>query len=135
MTKQVNDTLIWQSETFHLEEPPELPKHHDMIVQGRNQYADPMDEYFDITTTTACRRGYIATWEIVKGQLYLTDLKGRFQLPEGPVLADWVSGRLLALTKPSGVHINIRFSPDNIEYQRLEVEAGKVVSQQVEKDG
>ncbi|GHB14115.1 hypothetical protein [Modicisalibacter luteus] len=108
MTKQVKDTLIWEDETFLLEKPPELPKHHDKIVPGRPQNADPMDDYLDITTSTACHRGYIATWEVVEGQLYLTGLEGRFQLPEGPVLADWVSGRLLAPTKPLGVHINIR---------------------------
>ncbi|GEN27257.1 hypothetical protein HVA01_09030 [Halovibrio variabilis] len=49
------------------------------------------------------------------------------------MLADWVSGRLLASTKPMGRHVNIRFFPDNVEYLRLVIEAGKVVSQEVEK--
>lgn len=133
MTTQVNDTLIWQGESFLLEEPPGLPKRHDRIKEGEPQYADPIEEYLDITRTTACHRGYIATWEVIEGEFYLTALQGKRQLPEGPVLADWVSGQLLAPTKPLGRHVNIRFSPENIEYLRLGVEAGKVVSQEVGK--
>ena len=133
MTKQFKDILIWQGETFSLEEPPKIPKRHDMILEGGPQYTDPMDEYLDITRTTACYRGYIATWEVVEGRLYLSGFEGRFQLPKGPVFADWISGWMLAPTKPLGLHINIHFSPDNIEYLRLEVEAGKVISHEIGK--
>lgn len=71
--------------------------------------------------------------EVIEGQFYLKALQGKRQLPQGPVLADWVSGWLVVPTKPMGRYVNIRFFPDNVEYQRLGIKAGKVVSQEVAK--
>lgn len=133
MTRQAADTLIWEDTSYYLEDSPGLPRQHNSLVErDPNQFPD--HEYaLGLTQSTACRRGYIATWRVLEGKLYLDDMLGSRSLAAGPLFADWVSGKLLAPTKPLGWHINIRFTPDNIEYLRLTVKQGVVTDYAVGK--
>ena len=127
MTRQVSDELIWKGARYYLEDPPGLPKRHDGLVEQDPDQFSSNDFDLLLTRTTACRRGYVATWVVADDRLYLDAIIGSRSLVAGPLLADWVSGKLLAPTKPLGLHINISFTPQNIEYLRITVEKGAVV--------
>ena len=44
------------------------------------------------TSSTACWRRYIATWEVKDGVLYLSSIVGRYNLlSDEPIIADWYS--------------------------------------------
>ncbi|MGL4284841.1 MAG: hypothetical protein ACRCVA_00770 [Phreatobacter sp.] len=92
-------------------------------------------------TSTACRRGYIARWEVREDALYLVELEGRIErngerldanlgmaLPwlKPPVLATWVSD---CLRCPEGRLISYRHFGFASQYERdrlLHVEKGRV---------
>lgn len=133
MTRQVSDTLVWQGKSYFLEESPGLPKQHDgLIVRPPDQFpADDLELSF--TQSTACYRGYTATWVVIEDKLYLDSVLGDRLLAERPLFADWVSKRLLAPTKPLGKHVNIRFTSENIEYLRLTVNKGVVTDYAIGK--
>ena len=65
-----------------------VPSIPDSIVQLISQ------DYYE--ESTACYRGYVATWEIKEDKLYLTDLSSSnyefIQSP--PFLADWFNGQI-----------------------------------------
>ena len=89
---------------------------------------------------TATWRGYIATWEIDRGVLYLKAIKawtdqGEVGLPalfpgqKGPVAATWFTGKLRVpqgkVLKPAVPH------PIYGQYLMITVEKGRVVNQEV----
>jgi len=66
--------------------PPPLPGSHPRIWASH-----------DGRLSTACWRGYIATWEIKDGRLYLVELSDRhtYRLEgDEPLFAEWFSGAL-----------------------------------------
>src|SRR5690554_4368595 len=116
MTKQVPDKIIWEGEVLYLESNPGIPFPHPKIPEGEPKYSNPLDSYLDITGTTACRRKYIATWEVIGHKLYLVEIEGWRKLSEGPVFASWVSKVLKAFPFSYGdpsidriEHIEIEF--------------------------
>lgn len=88
---------------------PEILFHRSMRL---DLCAEPLREYLRklpkkrrpefASTSTACRRGYIGTWEIQDGCLCLVALQGNLKTPKGFVDADlktalpWVKGVLPA---------------------------------------
>ena len=85
MTIQAGELLFYEGEKHYLINVPSIP---DSIIQliPRNLYEK----------STACYRGYVATWEIKDDKLYLTDLSSSnyefIQSP--PFLADWFNGQI-----------------------------------------
>ena len=86
MTEQAADVLIYNGETTWVDRPPPLPGSHPRIWASH-----------DGQLSTACWRGYIATWEIKDGRLYLVELSDRYTYRlegEEPIFAEWFSGDL-----------------------------------------
>ena len=85
MTVQAGELLFYEGEKHYLINVPSIP---DSIIQ-----LIPQDYY---EKSTACYRGYVATWEIKDDKLYLTDLSSSnyefIQSP--PFLADWFNGQI-----------------------------------------
>ena len=92
MTAQVHEKLIYDGEELSMAFCPPLPE-KDPRLQERRE--DEMEDCDPIIFSTACWRGYIATWEIKDGKFYLVDIAGRYKLAaEAPLFADWFSGVL-----------------------------------------
>ena len=108
----------------------------------------PLEQYYGPTNprpkfrapNTATWRGYIATWEIDRGVLYLkairawtgqseVGLEALFPGQKGPVPAIWFTGKLIVphgkMLKPAVPH------PIYAKYLMIMVEKGRVVSQEV----
>lgn len=121
-----------------------------LYLNGQKQSLDslPLEPYYGPgnprpkfrAPNTATWRGYIATWEIDRGVLYLkairawTDqrevgLEALFPGQKGPVAATWFTGKLRVpqgkILKPAVPH------PIYEKYLMITVEKGRVVSQEV----
>lgn len=100
MTAQEREILHYNGETYWLSTEPLKPL---LDIIG--------DDFFDdkgpsiITICTACKRGYIGTWEIVEDKLFLIELKGypeeneQFSMDilfpnQKKVFAEWFSGEI-----------------------------------------
>jgi hypothetical protein len=121
-----------------------------LYVNGQKCSLDslPLEQYYGPgnprpqfrAPNTATWRGYIATWEIDRGVLYLkairawTDqgqvgLEGLFPGRQGPVPATWFTGKL---TVPHGKIIKPAVPHSVYEkYLLITIEKGKVISQEV----
>lgn len=102
-TAQAGDVLIWGKDTSWLfSNPLELRRDIDSIRER-------LEEMGAMWTSTACWRGYIATWEIIGNELYLVNIESDLSdtieinleklLPgeviNGRVRASWVTDTLI----------------------------------------
>jgi hypothetical protein len=93
MTAQIPEILIHRGQKLSLCEQPLYPYLARIPKSRRPAFA---------STTTACHRGYVGTWEIREDQLYLVGIEGLMRTPEGFVEAcvetalPWVKGALAA---------------------------------------
>ena len=121
-----------------------------LYLNGQKHSLDslPLEQYYGPgnprpkfrAPNTATWRGYIATWEIDRGVLYLKAIQawtdqGQVGLPalfpgqKGPVAATWFTGKLKVpqgkILKPAVPH------PIYGQYLMITVEKGRVVNQEV----
>ncbi|MGE4279340.1 MAG: OmpA family protein [Magnetospirillum sp.] len=93
---------------------------------------------------TALYRGYVATWEIKEGGLYLTKVKigqcGQgdavplaelFPGSTGPIPATWFSGELVAPRANDGADIKDPISKLNEKYQFIRIDKGVVTDYRI----
>ena len=135
-TAQAGDILIWGKDTSRLfSNPLELRNDIDSIRVR-------LQEMGATWASTACWRGYVATWEIVDNELYLVNIKSGSRdavgidleklLPgeiiNGKVRASWVTDTLIV---PRGECIHYVHSGYQSVYEKeseIIVQAGKVVN-------
>ena len=136
MTAQIRERLIRDGETLALASTPLA------------QYLFLADVDLGFTaTSSALWRGYIGTWEIAAGRLYLLRLEGELAdgseltverlFPGFPdrVFAHWFTGELCA---PQGKLLNYRHMGFGSTFERdllLQVERGVVVAETVRENG
>jgi hypothetical protein len=135
LTAQVHEKLLLDGVWTSMTSCPSLPIDHSQLRvvddAGRGQ---PLQDDAAVTHSTACWRGYVGTWEIKDGRLYLRSVIGRYRL-ETPMLADWVSevlripqGRLLE-------YVHMGFESTYEREVLITVKAGIVVDRQVIEHG
>jgi len=94
MTAQVHENIRYQGKRMRLACTPPFPTDHPRIkILIDEEFRVGI---FDKTIgSTACWRGYIGSWSIRRGKLYLTKVEGRFCI-EGKeaIHADWFTGEL-----------------------------------------
>jgi hypothetical protein len=89
MTAQIPDKILHEGRSFFLETPPALPN-ASIALPSNNQEASP----------TNCWRGYVGTWQLKEGMLYLTNLEGSYSLAKNETtFACWFSGDLRMQTE------------------------------------
>jgi hypothetical protein len=92
VTAQVHERLILDGKWTSIAGEPPLPHGHPRVVAASEAHRK---EASPIVGSTACWRGYIATWEIREKRLYLVAIEGGWELQGAePLLASWVSGEL-----------------------------------------
>jgi hypothetical protein len=94
MTAQLREVLIYEGQQTSMATTPPLPEANARITPLEPVKADS-ENTSTILFSTACWRRYQGTWEIKDGRLYLTRLRGIYQLQGSePLPADWYSGVL-----------------------------------------
>lgn len=92
MTMQVLDTLILNGQPKGMLTSPPLPfdRPHALEEVAANAVED------GIWNSTACWRGYVATWELDGDELYLKQVEGKYQaIGPGLILAHWFTGTVV----------------------------------------
>jgi hypothetical protein len=137
MTAQIPDILIHRGERLSLCATP-LDDYYRSTRKRRPRFVRP---------STACYRGYVATWEIREGKIYLVGIEGLlargrkevtyvpadlatlFPAQEPRILATWITGELRC---PEGGLRSYRHAGFGSEYERdrlIEVVEGSVVGE------
>jgi len=129
MTAQVHEKLIYEGEELSIAFCPPLPE-QDPRIQERS--AEELQDCDPIIFSTACWRGYIATWEIKDGRFYLVDIEGKYKLvTDEPIFADWFSG-VLCIPKGDILHyVHMGFATVYKQELYVRIEKGVVVETKV----
>ena len=128
MTAQIHENLIYEGEETTMMSCPPLPVDHPLVVQ-----TDPPGTFAkpgvpSVVFSTACWRGYLGTWEVRGGRLYLVSVIGRYEmLGDEPLFAEWVSGVLIIPRGELLKYVHMGFESVYERELRLTVEAGVVV--------
>lgn len=129
MRAQMYDLLTVDGEAGYFATPPPLPAEHPALeVLDPDQAAQALAP----ASPSVCRRGYVAGWKVQGGRLYLTELRGRYQLRAGPLLADWVTATLRLYQGCLVQYVDLPFASIYEQELLVEVEQGLVTAWQVD---
>lgn len=125
MTQQAPDTIFYHGTLYHLFGDAWWPRDHTRIQAG------PPDTGHPVVGSTACYRGYVATWRILNDRLWLAHISGKWSLvDDAPILADWYSGRLI-LTQSGFDNLERSLSGDRWDQEVwITIEGGLMVAMQ-----
>ncbi len=133
MTAQIHEKLIIDGQEFRMAFCPPLPKGSSDIakVGYRTLRQDIKDQKLpNIVCSSACWRGYVGTWEIKDGKLYLNEIIGRYKkISDQPLFANWFSG---VLRIPSGKlmqPIHMGFGTVYEKELHIKIEEGVVIKE------
>ncbi|MCK7576701.1 MAG: hypothetical protein MZV65_12940 [Chromatiales bacterium] len=80
--------------------------------------------------STACWRGYIGTWEVKNGKLYLNEIVGLYKkLNPEPLFAEWFTGVLRIPKGERLLAINMGFASVHEKELHIKIERGAVVKE------
>jgi hypothetical protein len=89
MTAQVHERLILDGKHTTMTCCPPVRFAHPRLVIAIHKKPDL------IIGSSACWRGYVGSWELKQGKLYLIGVRGHFEISDGqPIFAEWVTGVL-----------------------------------------
>jgi hypothetical protein len=127
MTAQFHEKLIFEGEPTSMACCPTIPANHPQVVPGQ-----PGENF---TSSTACWRGYIGTWEIRDGKFYLVACRGRYHIEGEPIFADWYSGELRIPDGPMVNYVHMGYGSTYARETFVTIRNGVVVSTRVVKRG
>ena len=82
MTAQINERLILDGQPAALACCPALPANHPRLLRKPE----------NLINSSGCWRGYIGSWEIRDGRVYLVAIEGLYALTgDEPLAADWLN--------------------------------------------
>ena len=101
MTAQAHEVLILEGTQTSMAFCPPIPEHPKIKRLSQEEFDQKAkaNEVSWFVGSTACWRGYIGTWELKDGKLYLNEVRGHIFYTGEPIFADWVTG---VLRIPSG---------------------------------
>ncbi len=98
MTAQIGDDLTWKRNTYSLLGAPDLI-HHSRIVEVDDWPQTNCKRRDSCIGSSACWRGYIASWKIVRNRLFLCGIEGNLALKgKEPLFAGWMKDWLRIAT-------------------------------------
>ena len=130
MTAQKHENMIYEGKDVSMFSFPGFPEDHPRIIELTDKQIWKKGEARRVSS--ACWRGYIGSWEIKDGRLYLLKLERDYEL-EGnePLFADWVSEELRIIVEPS--FEGLRAGPGGETIMLVKIENGIVRESEVLK--
>ena len=137
MTAQVHENLIYEGEEMTMMSCPPLPERHPRVIaNGFPGEVVEKEGVPGIVFSTACWRGYLGTWAITDGRLYLVKLQGRVEMVgDEPIFAVWVSGWLRVPRGGVLNHVHMGFQSVYERELFVKVEMGVVVETKTVENG
>ena len=133
-TGQEGDIIVWNKKTYSLFSNPLASYPQYDLIRGK-LFDDRIGG-----TSTGCVRGYIAEWQIVNNQIYLTNLfscnlqlKADLNLifpgkvKNGKIKADWINGILIVPDGKCIFYGNLGYSSIYETENELTIKRGKLV--------
>lgn len=118
MTAQFHEILILEGNKTSMACCPPLPENDPRITRSP-----------ETTISSACWRGYIGTWEIKKGRLFLIGLSENYRLSDGAsIFADWFSGEINVPEGDILDYVHGGFATVYEREQHITIERGCVVA-------
>ena len=125
MTHQLHENIVYEGRDLSMTSCPRVPRDHPRILELSDK--DLFARGQPRIVSSNCWRGYLGSWEIKDGRLYLIKLERDLKLDGTESLfADWVSEELHIIVEPafegfrSGLH-----GSETIE--KIRIEQGLVV--------
>ncbi len=99
MTHQLHENMIYEGNNVSMFSFPGFPENHPRIIELTDEQIWAKGEARRVSS--ACWRGYVGTWKIKDGRLYLLKLERDYELlGDEPLFADWVSEELTIIVEP-----------------------------------
>ena len=123
LTHQLHENMIYEGKDVSMFSFPGFPEDHPRIIELTDKQIWKKGEARRVSS--ACWRGYIGSWEIKDGRLYLLKLERDYEL-EGnePLFAEWVSEELHIIVEPS--FEGLRAGPGGEKIMLVKIENGIV---------
>ena len=132
LTAQLHENMIYEGQDVSMFSFPGFPEDHSRIIELTDKQIWAKGEARRVSS--ACWRGYIGSWEIKDGRLYLLKLERDYEL-EGnePLFAEWVSEELHIIVEPS--FEGLRAGPGGEKIMLVKIENGSVQESEMLKPG
>ena len=93
LTAQLHENMIYEGQDVSMFSFPGFPEDHPRIIALTDKQIWAKGEPRRVSSN--CWRGYIGSWEIKEGKLYLLKLERDYDLEgDEPLFADWVTAEL-----------------------------------------
>ena len=93
MTAQLHENMIYEGRELSMFSFPGFPEDHPRVIELTDKQVWAKGEPRRVSSN--CWRGYIGSWEIKEGKLYLLKLDRDYELEgDEPLFADWVTAEL-----------------------------------------
>ena len=93
MTAQLHENMIYEGQEVSMFSFPGFPEDHPRIIELTDKQIWAKGEPRMVSSN--CWRGYLGSWEIKEGKLYLLKLERDYELEgDEPLFADWVTAEL-----------------------------------------
>jgi hypothetical protein len=93
LTAQLHENMIYEGQEVSMFSFPGFPEDHPRIIELTDKQIWAKGEPRRVSSN--CWRGYIGSWEIKEGKLYLLKLERDYELEgDEPLFADWVTAEL-----------------------------------------
>ena len=93
MTAQLHENMIYKGKDVSMFSFPGFPEDHSRIIELTDKQIWAKGEPRMVSSN--CWRGYLGSWEIKEGKLYLLKLDRDYELEgDEPLFADWVTAEL-----------------------------------------
>ena len=93
MTHQLHENIIYEGKDVSMFSFPGFPEDHSRIIELTDKQIWAKGEPRMVSSN--CWRGYLGSWEIKEGKLYLLKLDRDYELEgDEPLFADWVTAEL-----------------------------------------
>ncbi len=125
LTAQLHENMIYEGQDVSMFSFPGFPEDHPRIIALTDKQIWAKGEPRRVSSN--CWRGYIGSWEIKEGKLYLLKLERDYDLEgDEPLFADWVSEELNIVVEYAFEGMRAGPGPGN-KFKRVLVRNGIVV--------
>ena len=131
MTHQLHENIIYEDRELSMTTCPKVPLDHPRVTEltDKELFAAGQPR----VVSSSCWRGYLGSWEIKEGRLYLIKLERDLKLDgQEPLFADWVDEELAIVVEYAFEGLRAGPGPGN-KIKRVLIKNGLVVADDMDK--